>query len=177
MIAGHSGEIEFETLDQFFKKAIAYLPQERTARRNAGPFRPARPSRPPTRRCAFRARCWPTRRSDRLFIADSNHNRIVVARLDGTLIDTIGCGEAGSADGDYAKATFNHPQGMALDGETLYVADTENHLLRKVDLKKHEVTTSGRHRQTSRRPGSQSSARRASRARHGAEQPLGAVDS
>jgi hypothetical protein len=28
--------------------------------------------------------------NDRLFIADSNHNRIVVAKLDGTLVETIG---------------------------------------------------------------------------------------
>src|SRR5271157_2611162 len=38
--------------------------------------------------------------SDRLFISDSNHNRIVVAKLDGTLIDTIGSGIAGRQDGD-----------------------------------------------------------------------------
>ena len=31
---------------------------------------------------------------DRLFIADSNHNRIVVTKLDGTLVETIGAGDA-----------------------------------------------------------------------------------
>jgi hypothetical protein len=30
---------------------------------------------------------------------------------------------------------------MALDGETLYVADTENHLIRQIDLKTKAVTT------------------------------------
>ena len=79
--------------------------------------------------------------SDRLFIADSNHHRIVVTRLDGQLVEIIGSGAQGREDGDFGHATFNHPQGMALRGDTLYVADTENHLLRKVDLKKHEVTT------------------------------------
>ena len=39
------------------------------------------------------------------------------------------------------RASFNHPQGMALVGDTLYVADTENHLLRKVDLATSSVTT------------------------------------
>ena len=39
------------------------------------------------------------------------------------------------------KATFNRPQGMCLDGETLYVADTENHAIRAVDLKDANVTT------------------------------------
>lgn len=77
----------------------------------------------------------------RLFITDSNHNRIVIATLQGKLLDVIGSGQIGREDGDYATASFNHPQGCALAGETLYVADTENHLLRKVDLKTRRVTT------------------------------------
>ena len=78
---------------------------------------------------------------NRLFIADSNHNRIVVASLDREVANVIGSGVIGHADGDFATAQFNHPQGMALSGDTLYVADTENHLLRKVDLKTRRVTT------------------------------------
>ncbi len=78
---------------------------------------------------------------NRLFISDSNHNRIVIASLDGRLIDVVGTGQMGSADGDYKTAQFDHPQGMALVGETLYVADTENHLLRTVDLNTKTVST------------------------------------
>src|SRR5262245_7993190 len=77
----------------------------------------------------------------RLFISDSNHNRIVIASLDGKLIDVIGAGPIGRADGDYKTATFKHPQGCALVGNILYVADTENHLLRKVNLQSKTVTT------------------------------------
>jgi DNA-binding beta-propeller fold protein YncE len=40
-----------------------------------------------------------------------------------------------------AAAQFNQPQGMALGGRTLYVADTENHLIRAVDLDGRKVTT------------------------------------
>ena len=39
------------------------------------------------------------------------------------------------------KATFNRPQGMFLKDDTLYVADTENHAIRAVDLKEATVTT------------------------------------
>jgi DNA-binding beta-propeller fold protein YncE len=78
---------------------------------------------------------------DRLFIADSNHNRIVITKLDGSLIETVGTGERGSVDGVFQKATFYRPQGMALDGDTLYVADTENHLIRKLNLKARTVET------------------------------------
>ncbi|MCS7156897.1 MAG: thioredoxin-like domain-containing protein [Blastocatellia bacterium] len=80
--------------------------------------------------------------SGRLFIADSNHNRIVVASLtDGTILDVIGHGEAGLRDGDFETAQFNHPQGMALRGDTLYIADTENHAIREADLKARTVRT------------------------------------
>ena len=78
---------------------------------------------------------------DRLFIADSNHNRIVVTKLDGTLVETIGTGTIGAADGPFDKASFYRPQGMALSGDNLYIADTENHLLRRVDLKTRTVET------------------------------------
>ena len=77
----------------------------------------------------------------RLFISDSNHNRIVVTKLDGTLEHVIGSGAIGHANGDFAAASFNHPQGMALVGNDVYIADTENHRLRKVDLATKRVTT------------------------------------
>ncbi len=77
----------------------------------------------------------------RLFIADSNHNRIVVASLDGQLQAVIGTGKIGRTDGTSDLAQFDHPQGMALDEETLYVADTENHLLRTVNLTEQTVGT------------------------------------
>ena len=90
---------------------------------------------------AFPGKVLADEKSDRLFIADSDHNRIVIARLDGTLIETVGTGTHGADDGGFDRATFFRPQGMALDGETLYVADTENHLIRQIDLKAKTVTT------------------------------------
>jgi DNA-binding beta-propeller fold protein YncE len=79
--------------------------------------------------------------NDRLFIADSNHNRIVVTKLDGSLIETIGNGDPGADDGSFEKASFYRPQGLALSGDYLYVADTENHLIRRVNLKTKMVET------------------------------------
>ncbi len=77
----------------------------------------------------------------RLFIADTGHNRIIQTDLEGAEPVAIGSGEEGFDDGGYGRATFNRPQGMCLDGETLYVADTENHAIRAVDLKERTVTT------------------------------------
>src|SRR2546425_4446976 len=90
---------------------------------------------------AFPGKILADAKNDRLIIADSDHNRIVVTKLDGTLVETIGTGAHGSDDGSFDRATFFRPQGMVLDGETLYVADTENHLIREVDLKSKVVKT------------------------------------
>ncbi len=90
---------------------------------------------------AFPGKVLADAKGDRLFIADSNHNRIVVTKLDGTLTDIIGTGQPGSADGPLDNASFYRPQGMALDGDSLYVADTSNHLIRQVDLKAKTVKT------------------------------------
>ncbi len=80
--------------------------------------------------------------TNQLFISDSNHNRIVVVNLnDGKVQSIIGSGKEGRCDGDFVSAEFNHPQGMACDGKNLYVADTENHTIRLVDLEEKKVTT------------------------------------
>ncbi len=77
----------------------------------------------------------------RLFVADSNHHRIVLARQDGTVDAVVGTGEKGSADGGFDTATFNQPQGLALQGDSLFVADTRNHLIRRIDLQNRTVET------------------------------------
>ena len=79
--------------------------------------------------------------TDRLFIADSNHNRIIVASLAGRLIDTVGSGLQGDGDGIFSQARFYRPQGLALDDNLLYVADTENHQVRVIDFQARAVHT------------------------------------
>lgn len=80
--------------------------------------------------------------NNRLFIADSNHNRIVVTNLDGVVQAVIGNGRSGLQDGNFESAQFFRPQGLALAAaNTLYVADTENHALRRVDLAAGTVET------------------------------------
>lgn len=84
----------------------------------------------------------------RLFIADSNHHRVLVAGFDGVVRDVIGgrlgrdeAAEVGDEDGSFENARFYRPQGMALDGDILYIADTENHKVRAASLGGRRVTT------------------------------------
>jgi DNA-binding beta-propeller fold protein YncE len=79
--------------------------------------------------------------SSRLFIADTNHHRIVVTDLQGNLLRLVGRGTPGADDGPLGMATFRYPQGMALLDGMLYVADTGNHLVRRVDMRHGVVDT------------------------------------
>ena len=79
----------------------------------------------------------------RLFISDTNHHRIVQTDLNGRVEAVYGAGEEGFVDGGPGEATFRDPQGTALsaDGRLLYVADTNNHSVRVIDLDSGEVST------------------------------------
>lgn len=137
---GTGGEIEFKTVDAVLKAAIPYYAQQKSLDRTPMKFDLLADKQDPTP-LRFPGKVLADEIGNRLFIADSNHNRIVVTSLDGKLLDTIGSGAIGRADGSYDKASFDHLQGMAIAGDGLYVADTESHLLRKVDLKSKLVTT------------------------------------
>ena len=90
---------------------------------------------------AFPGKVLADAKSNRLFISDTNHNRVVITDLNGKLLDTIGNGKTALTDGNFQTASFNRPQGLALEGENLYVADTENHAIRKIDLRAKSVET------------------------------------
>lgn len=74
-------------------------------------------------------------------ISDSNHNRIVIVDLDGKIKQIIGKGNRGFKDGSFEEALFFRPQGVFWYNNSIYVADTENHLLREIDLTHNKVET------------------------------------
>jgi thiol-disulfide isomerase/thioredoxin len=81
----------------------------------------------------------------RLFIADSNHHRILIGHFHSPtavhLLSVVGSGKRGRQDGSFAAASFSQPQGLCLVADFLYVCDTANHLLRRVDLAQEKVET------------------------------------
>lgn len=78
---------------------------------------------------------------DLFFVSDSNNNRIVAFDEDGDIQLEIGSGEIGKQDGSFEEASFNQPQGIAYKNGAVYVADTKNHMIRRVDLASKTVTT------------------------------------
>jgi DNA-binding beta-propeller fold protein YncE len=78
----------------------------------------------------------------KLIVADTyNHKLKLIDPKAQTSTTFAGTGERGAADGRLADAMFREPSGLSLAGDRLYVADTNNHAIRVVDLKAGTVTT------------------------------------
>jgi DNA-binding beta-propeller fold protein YncE len=88
---------------------------------------------------AFPAHALATNR--RLFVSDSGHHRVLECSHDGRVLRQFGSGTPGNWDGQMAACGFQSPQGLALSGDTLYVADTGNHCVRRIRLETGEVDT------------------------------------
>jgi sugar lactone lactonase YvrE len=78
-----------------------------------------------------------------LYVSDTyNHTirKVVIAtRLVTTLAGSVGV--SGSTDGTGSAAQFNLPNGITTDGTNLYVVDTFNQTIRKVDIATGTVST------------------------------------
>lgn len=136
---GQPGETSFKVVDTILRKSLPYYRRRGVLNETPLSFDQEDEDEVETP-LKFPGKILADEPGDRLFIADSGHHRIIITKLDGTLLDIVGSGKIGSADGDYATAQFSSPQGMALEGDRLWVADTENHLIRQVDLANKAVT-------------------------------------
>jgi thiol-disulfide isomerase/thioredoxin len=76
-----------------------------------------------------------------IWLADSGNNRLIKINKAGKIVEVIGKGEQGFADGDFTTATFYEPHGLAIKGNTLYIADSKNNAIRKADLINKKVET------------------------------------
>ena len=75
----------------------------------------------------------------KLYVADTYNNKIKVCDPKAKTVATlVGTHDRGTGD---SPPHFNEPGGLALLGETLYVADTNNHQIRAVDLATRGVRT------------------------------------
>lgn len=77
-----------------------------------------------------------------LYVADSFNHRIKY--MDPTTRKTArfaGHGEPGFVDGPFQRARFFEPRGLSVRGPRLFVADTNNHAIRVLDLEQRIVRT------------------------------------
>jgi thiol-disulfide isomerase/thioredoxin/DNA-binding beta-propeller fold protein YncE len=75
----------------------------------------------------------------KLYVADTYNNKIKILDLSAKTCRTfVGDGQSGKEDD---PPRFHEPAGLSIAGNLLYVADTNNHCIRVVDLKSNEVRT------------------------------------
>jgi thiol-disulfide isomerase/thioredoxin/sugar lactone lactonase YvrE len=143
LLAVQPGEIPFAAFDRVLSGMVEYF--DSTGELNREPLELALESdNQAAMALAFPGKVLADAATNRLFISDTNHHRIIVADLlTYEVLDVIGSGERGFRDGGAGEATFDKPQGMALDvaKNLLYVADVNNHAVREVDLAGRRVRT------------------------------------
>lgn len=76
-----------------------------------------------------------------LYVADTAHHRILECTHQGRILREFGSGHPDLNDGPAGEAAFHAPRGLCLVRETLYVADTGNHALRRINLIAGDVAT------------------------------------
>ena len=74
-------------------------------------------------------------------IADTGHHQIIIADDQGKILQRIGRGSQANYDGEYTRAAFDNPYGIATGDDVVFVGDLGSHLIRKIDLIKQQVTT------------------------------------
>ena len=141
VLGQHAGEFTSEMLEPFLERAIAEAERGGTLDRAHRELTADQPAKEPG---ILRYPGKVALDDRRLAIADSGHHRILVGTLsdDGRrlrITRSVGGPTRGFADGSDGR--FSYPQGMAFDGETLFVADTGNHSLRAVDVSTGVVRT------------------------------------
>ena len=77
----------------------------------------------------------------RWVLADAGHHQIVLLDDQGKDLRRYGSGQSGRSDGSAAQARFDRPQGLVASTKAIYVADTDNHAIRRIDLASGAVTT------------------------------------
>ncbi|MDB5313102.1 MAG: ykuV [Gemmataceae bacterium] len=148
-----SGEGNYDLLDMVVGKVVEDAKKRKTLDQKPIRFDLARYREKGDTPLFFPGKVVADAAGKRLFIADSTHHRVVVTDLDGNRIAVAGTGQPGKVDGSFEKAQFDDPQGMAVTGDTLYVADRKNHVIRALDLKARTVTTAAGNGQQEGDPG------------------------
>ena len=138
VITRHEGEIRPEMAKQLIEEMIAEFDAEGLLTHQPLHFTREKLTESVL---AFPGKIAVDAQANRIVVSDSTHHRLVEMDLAGKVRSIIGTGEQGNMDGNFAEAQFNRPQGVTLDRDTLYVADTENHTIRCVNLQTQQVET------------------------------------
>jgi DNA-binding beta-propeller fold protein YncE len=142
IIGRHSGEGIYDLFDEVIGETIRHFDAKGEIKREPIRFDLEKSFQAPSL-LSYPGKVAADPKSSRLVVSDSNHNRIIVSDFSGLILEVVGDGTPGLKDGDFSEARFFRPQGVFLDSGAglIYVADTENHAIRTIDLKRRTVKT------------------------------------
>lgn len=141
VVGMHAGEFTAETITPFIEGLVARHAANGTLDRRPISFRPDSPAvAPGTLRYPGKVAIS----GERIAIADSGHHRVLVGTLDlggrRVQVERI-AGEGGRGFEDGISGRLDTPQGLCFVGDTLYIADAENHAVRALSLDTGELRT------------------------------------
>ncbi|XP_067858280.1 NHL repeat-containing protein 2 isoform X2 [Heptranchias perlo] len=134
------GEGHKEKLSPFISVTLKYYKEKGEIRDHGIKLKLYKDSLPPSS-LLFPAKIAVDNSAGRLAIADSGHHRILVTEKNGEVLYSVGGPNSGWKDGSICEASFNSPQGVLMKDNIIFVADTENHTIRKIDLTTERVST------------------------------------
>jgi thiol-disulfide isomerase/thioredoxin len=142
ILATLSGEGHRDLLDALIAESLNYFGRRGQLARKAAelPTTTKETTREPTV-LRFPGKLVADESRNLLYLSDTGNHRILILDPEGEILGQIGSGILGWQDGPYSEARFNRPQGLILWRGFLWVADTDNHLIRRVDLQKRSVKT------------------------------------
>ena len=154
VIGKHEGEFQIEAMDRVLSSMVEEFDRSEVLNREPVAFDYG------SEAAKHRTLSFPGKilapEDGNLYIADSNHHRVIVATDDGKVTDIIGNGESPLAvesfetppgilnplgsKWSYEEPLFDNPQGMVLVGDALYVADAGAHTIQRADLEARSVS-------------------------------------
>lgn len=140
VIGVHEGTGVFALFDSIISQAITYFDADSLIGRHKIGFVPEVLRREQSL-ISYPADIVADTGGTRLYLSDSRNHRILAMTTSGKLEFIIGSGRKGNQDSSFANANFERPEGLAIDGEVIYVADAGDHSIRAVNLKNKDVKT------------------------------------
>jgi len=138
VVAARSGEGNYDLFDRLISQLVKIHKANGTL--DTKEFKPELAKEASPEPLRFPGKVIADPASGRIFIADSTNHRIVITDMSGKVLEVAGGNGPGMMDGTFSVASFNDPQGMALFGDKLIVADRKNHCVRALDLKAKKVS-------------------------------------
>ncbi|KAL0134677.1 hypothetical protein PUN28_001457 [Cardiocondyla obscurior] len=138
------GEDHKDEILLYTKVAIAYFKSLNQISDHSLPLKPAHHLLPSSKDGLLfpgKITIFQLEQETKLVISDSGNNRIVITNEHGRVEHIIGGCNQGFKDGNFKNARFNSPQGVCVLNNIIYVADNNNHAIRKINLTEKNVST------------------------------------